>query len=301
MTFVDNQGIRSNASVMEFGINDLERLSGIKAHTIRTWEQRYGIPKPAYRNGRTRIYNLDDLKLLLDIAILNSNGYKISTLANLSKEEIAQRIKVLNTDEDLYRKVINELFKVMYQLEPRDFESIIDQCFITWPCQIVMEEIVVPFLRKADLFWQGRQLTEEHLVVTVLRKKILSAIEKIEVPLKESRKILLFLSGSKQLDLALLYATFYIRHKGIEVIYMGNDVSLDNLSTILDTIKPDFLYTYFPRKSSFPFDKVACVINQKSPGTDMVVTIHPEQEIKLTSFDKISFMQLDEALPFLCQ
>lgn len=286
---------------MQFGIKDLERLSGLKAHTIRTWEHRYGVPKPNYRKGKTRFYGLDGLKFVLDIALLNSSGYKISVLAKLSKDEIAQRIKVLNTDEDIYRKVVNELFKVMYKLEVRDFESILDHCFLAWTPCIVVQEIIVPFLKKANLFWQGKQRTEEHLVVTVLRKKILSAIEKIDVPLKENRKILLFLADARQLDLALLYATFYIRQKGIEVIYMGNDVSVDNLASIFDAIKPDFLYSYFPKKSCYPFDRVAWLIKQKVPGANMVVTLHPDQDSKTASFDKISFMQLDQALPFLCR
>ena len=31
----------------EFSINDLENLSGVKAHTIRAWEQRYQLLNPA--------------------------------------------------------------------------------------------------------------------------------------------------------------------------------------------------------------------------------------------------------------
>jgi DNA-binding transcriptional MerR regulator len=286
---------------MKFGIKDLERLSGIKAHTIRTWEHRYGMPKPYCRTGKTRCYCLDEVKLVLDIALLNNNGYKISVLARLSKEEITQRVKALRSDDDNYLKVINELFRLMYKMEVRDFESVLDHCFITWPSRIVIQEIIVPFLKKTNLFWKGKQLTEEHLVVTILRKKFLSAIEKIDVPLKEDRKIVLFLTNARQLDLALLYASYYIRYMGIEVIYMGNDVSIDNLEMVFDTIKPDFLYTYFPRKSGFSFDKVAWLLDHKLPGANLVVTIHPDKTYRANISKRISFMQFDQALPFLCK
>lgn len=284
---------------MPFGIKDLERFSGVKAHTIRTWEHRYGVPKPDYKIGATRFYTLEELKLVLDLALLNQNGYKISTLAKFSKEEIVQKLKSLINDEDNYCRVINELFVKMYQLEVRDFESILDQCFITWRADIVIGHIIVPFLKKVNLFWQGNRLTEEHLVVTVLRKKLLHAIEKIDVPLLKDRKILLFLTGSRQLDLALLYASFYIRQKGIEVIYMGNDVSMDNLSFIIDTIQPDLLYTYVPRKTYDDFEKQIRLLQPKLPACNIVVSVYPIRDNKEDS-KYTCFMQLDQALDYLC-
>lgn len=44
---------------------DSEKLSGIKAHTIRIWEQRYKIIEPDRTPSNIRYYRDDDLKLLL--------------------------------------------------------------------------------------------------------------------------------------------------------------------------------------------------------------------------------------------
>ena len=66
-----------------YSIKDLENLSGIKAHTLRIWEQRYGILRPQRTDTNIRLYNQEELKLLLNVAILYENGVKISRIASL--------------------------------------------------------------------------------------------------------------------------------------------------------------------------------------------------------------------------
>ncbi|GAB4137690.1 MAG: hypothetical protein Fur0041_12470 [Bacteroidia bacterium] len=45
-----------------YSIKDLERLSGIKAHTLRIWEQRYHLLAPERTATNIRWYNGKDLK-----------------------------------------------------------------------------------------------------------------------------------------------------------------------------------------------------------------------------------------------
>ncbi|MDP4629546.1 MAG: MerR family transcriptional regulator, partial [Flavobacteriales bacterium] len=110
----------------EFTIKDLENFSGIKAHTIRIWEQRYGILSPDRTDTNIRKYNDKDLKSLLNISLLNSLGYKISNIAKLSDDQIREiinkhahvnnteehflhmlKISMLNYDEELFSNVID--------------------------------------------------------------------------------------------------------------------------------------------------------------------------------------------------
>ena len=63
-----------------FTIKDLENLSGIKAHTIRIWEQRYQFLKPHRTGTNIRYYTNAELKKVLNIALLNKYGFKISLI-----------------------------------------------------------------------------------------------------------------------------------------------------------------------------------------------------------------------------
>ena len=77
----------------KYHIKDFEALSGIKAHTIRIWEQRYGLLKPQRSSTNIRQYSDDDLKLLLNVSTLNRNGFKISKLAQMGRAEIEEQVK----------------------------------------------------------------------------------------------------------------------------------------------------------------------------------------------------------------
>ena len=39
-----------------YSIKDLEKLSGVKAHTLRIWEKRYGIIEPKRTDTNIRYY-----------------------------------------------------------------------------------------------------------------------------------------------------------------------------------------------------------------------------------------------------
>lgn len=51
----------------KYSIKDIELLTGIKAHTLRIWEQRYNMPITKRTETNIRFYDDDDLKLMLNV------------------------------------------------------------------------------------------------------------------------------------------------------------------------------------------------------------------------------------------
>src|SRR6476646_3907061 len=92
-----------------FIIIDLEILSGIKAHTIRIWEQRYSLLKPNRTDTNIRYYTNEDLRTILNVALLKKFGFKISHINKMSPDDVSSKLKALNTGEASQEKVINEL------------------------------------------------------------------------------------------------------------------------------------------------------------------------------------------------
>ena len=81
-----------------YSIKDLEKLSGIHAHTIRIWEKRYHLVKPERTSTNIRVYSDNDLKKLLNVALLNKNGLKISKIARLTENDLTEKIIKLSED-----------------------------------------------------------------------------------------------------------------------------------------------------------------------------------------------------------
>src|SRR5919107_6225808 len=109
-----------------FTIKDLENLSGIKAHTIRIWEQRYTFLKPQRTDTNIRYYSNEELKTLLNIALLNKYGYKISHIDKMDPVEWRNKVISLSNLEAQQERMINELIQCMIDLEMDQFEKLMD-------------------------------------------------------------------------------------------------------------------------------------------------------------------------------
>ena len=128
-----------------FTIKDLENLSGIKAHTIRIWEQRYSFLKPARTDTNIRYYSNDDLKTILNISILNKYGYKISHINKMSAHDMQARVAELNIADAQQEKVVNELIQLMVDLDTTGFEKILEKQIATKGIEKTILKTIFPF------------------------------------------------------------------------------------------------------------------------------------------------------------
>src|SRR6188508_2761868 len=108
-----------------FTIKDLENLSGIKAHTIRIWEQRYQFLKPSRTGTNIRYYSNDELKKILNIALLNKYGFKISHIDKMNDSEVRDKILSLTQIQAQQERIANELIQCMVDLDIDNMEGII--------------------------------------------------------------------------------------------------------------------------------------------------------------------------------
>ncbi|HTN18456.1 MAG TPA: MerR family transcriptional regulator, partial [Chitinophagaceae bacterium] len=88
-----------------YQISDLQRLSGIKAHTIRIWEKRYTIIAPHRTDTNIRYYDDQQLKKLLKVAVLVDAGFKISKIAALSSEELREAVLQVQMEKPLDEQI----------------------------------------------------------------------------------------------------------------------------------------------------------------------------------------------------
>src|SRR6187549_3400723 len=109
-----------------FTIKDLENLSGIKAHTIRIWEQRYQFLKPSRTDTNIRYYSGEELKKLLNIALLNKYGFKISHIDKMCETELKERILSLNNQQAQLERIVNDLIQCMIDINLDKLEYILD-------------------------------------------------------------------------------------------------------------------------------------------------------------------------------
>ncbi len=229
-----------------FTIKDLENLSGVKAHTIRIWEQRYDFLKPHRTDTNIRFYSNDELKMILNIALLNKSGFKISHINKMSEDEICNKISQLNYPEGQQERIINKLVGYMIDFDTDSFEQMLDDQLKHRDIDVFINEVIFPFLEKVGVLWITNHINpaQEHLVTNIIRQKILVGIEKISPVLSDDKTALLFLPEGEHHEIGLLYVYYLLKRRGVKVFYLGADVPLKDLGYVVIAKSPAFIYTH---------------------------------------------------------
>lgn len=215
-----------------YTIKDIEKMSGIKAHTIRIWERRYGMVIPKRTDTNIRYYSDEDLKELLNISILNKNGMKISNIAELDKDEIEKRVVSLLDSSQKFDHVIDAMLLSMLEIDELALDIAFNKAWKEYGFEKLIEDIIFPLLERIGLLWQASAITPAHerFFTNILRQHFIVAIEK-EVPLKisSSNKIIFFLPEGELHEFGLLFYSYIARVKGYEVVYLGASIPLQDL------------------------------------------------------------------------
>ena len=241
---------------MDFTIRELESLSGIKAHTIRIWEQRYHFLKPSRTQTNIRRYSNEELKMLLTVALLNKYGYKISHIDQMPHEQRLQAVMQLQPEAAYQENLVNELLGYMIDLKSMEFESLLDRHISDHGIENTITHIIFHFLEKVGLLWQTNRIipVQEHIVSNIIRQKIVTAIEKLPFVTRQHPLFLLFLPEGEHHEMGLLFVYYLLRRHDIPVIYLGANVPLKDIRYLFEMKAPEYLYlhlTSFPRQQSF--------------------------------------------------
>ncbi|NLR91060.1 MULTISPECIES: MerR family transcriptional regulator [Flammeovirga] len=229
-----------------YSIKDLEHLTGVKAHTIRIWEQRYKIITPKRSETNIRYYNDDDLKLMLNVSLLNNNGFKISKIAKLTEAEIHEEVLKVVDVNDNYFDQISALTMAMLEFNESHFEKIIASNILKRGFEESMIHIIMPFMHRVGVLWLTGSVSpaQEHFISHLIRQKIIVAIDaQVVDPDPQKSEFMLFLPDGELHEISLLFAAYMIRARGFKVIYLGQSLPMVELKQVYDSKKADFLLT----------------------------------------------------------
>jgi len=287
----------------KFTIKDLENLSGIKAHTIRIWEQRYSFLKPSRTDTNIRYYSNDDLKTILNISILNKYGYKISHINNMSVNDVQARVAELNLAGAQQERIVNELIQVMVDLDIAGFEKIIDKQIAANGIEKVILRIIFPFFERIGILWQTGHINpaQEHLTTNIIRQKLIVGIDQAKPVLRLKRSFLLFLPEREQHELGLLLVYYLLKKRGAEVFYIGANVPLKDAQFVNDTKKPDFIYIHLTSTSpGFNFEKFLKQTSEKISKPKIIISGFPTHGYKKVLPKNVEFKHsLVELIEFI--
>lgn len=234
--------------MIKYSIKDLEKLTGIKAHTIRMWEKRYKFLTPERTLTNIRFYSDQDLRSFLNVSILNRNGFKISHIVKMKHAEINDKILEITENVHDFDNQIESLIVAMTEMDELMFEKILTSSILKLGLENTVTQIIYPFFEKIGVLWQIGTINpgQEHFVSSLIRQKLIIAIDGQYNSLSAHSKLfLLFLPHGEFHEIGLLYAHYLIKKSGFRVIYLSQDVPYEDIVEVAQMKPPDYLFTSF--------------------------------------------------------
>ncbi len=229
-----------------YSIKDLERLTGIKAHTIRMWEKRYNVIVPERTNTNIRTYCDKDVKKLLNIAVLNRHGMRISKLSELSEHELREKVVSLNVGLNNSSVQLEHLIISMIDLDEVKFENVLNRSVIKNGFEDTVKSLLVPFFERIGVLWQTGSINpaQEHFVSNLVRQKLFVATDRIVPDSTTTTPSMVFFLHEHELhEIGLLFYHYIAKKWGLKTIYLGQIVPLNDLQMVYKKIKPKYLFT----------------------------------------------------------
>lgn len=287
-----------------YSIKDLEKLCGIKAHTIRIWEQRYGIIKPERTNTNIRYYQDKDLKLLLNIALLNRNGLRISKIAKMTASEIAQKVASIAEVDFAHSTQLDALTISMIEMDEYKFDRIISTNIQQLGFEQTMLQVIYPFLDKLGVLWLTGSINpvQENFMSCLIRQKIITAIDNEPFALgKDNKKFLIYLPEGESQELSLLFMHYILKSRKHKVYYLGLNISVNDLVDACQIHEPDYIFTMVTETySKSPVQKYVDELSATFNSCNVLLSGYQVVAQNVRATENVTILKsLDDTIAFL--
>lgn len=243
-----------------YSISQVESITGISSHKLRTWERRYDFIRPKRKGSKTRYYTDEELRRLINIGLLARQGYKISKIDKLTYDEINNEVITLLCDSDSeIEDEISSLLLSTINLDENLFNHVYQRQLIRNGFIKTVTDLFYPFMTRIGILWIANKLipAQEHFISNLIRQKIISAVDTLPSPPDNAKKIVLFLFEEESHELSLLFASFIAKNLGWKVYYLGQNVPIDEVITTCKQQDTDLMMTMITTPRVYGVERLA--------------------------------------------
>lgn len=260
----------------KYSIKDLENFTDIKSHTIRIWEQRYGLLIPKRTDTNIRFYGEAELKKILNIKLLYDHGFKISKIALLNDSEILETATniILSIDNETDKRV-NDLTLLILSYQKEKIWEFLKNELKTNDLVELYLKLILPLLQKLGELWQVNSINilQEHFFSYLFREFVLHEIQKIEVVELSSKKAMLFLHEQEEHEFGILMYYYMLKKRGYNCFYFGQKVPMRELELAQKSINPEIVVSTFTVKMNEPrFNKIMSQLARMSESAKVLIS-----------------------------
>lgn len=234
--------------MIAYSIKDLESISGVKAHTLRIWEKRYGIIQPLRTDTNIRYYKDSDLQKVLNISLLNKKGYKISKIATMSTDQVRQKVGEYTEVGQVFEDQLDTMMLSTFELDESKLNIVLDHEISSRGFEETMNEVVYPLLDKLSMMWIAGSVksVHENFVSNIIKRKTVVEIDRLSRgELNNHIRCLIYLPENESHELSLLFLHYILVKNAAKVINLGPGTPLIDVLEGKSIFKAEYIFTIF--------------------------------------------------------
>lgn len=243
MTLTRRPGSLDDHEAMAAGTNGVYRiaqvsaLTGVSEHTLRAWERRYGVPRPARTTGGQRTYSAAEIELVRRMKQLAGQGVPLAEAARLAVEEVRQP-----ADGPRIQRLTASLRDALLAFDEPSAATIWTELFDSLDLMAAFEQVVVPLMRDVGVAWhEGRAtVAQEHFATNFVRARLDQLSRQVQ-PFSGAPIVVLACLEGEHHEIGLLMLAVMLRFQGVRTIYLGQDVPDEDLIRTVEDSQPDVL------------------------------------------------------------
>jgi DNA-binding transcriptional MerR regulator/methylmalonyl-CoA mutase cobalamin-binding subunit len=208
-------------------IRTISSLTGVNAVTLRAWERRYGIVRPARTPKGHRLYSHQHVERIRRVLALMDRGVPIGRVRDLIDAEPAAEP---TTAADQWRKSLDRMAAAIANFDEPELDRIYDEALGVYPVEQVTRRLLLPLLVHLGERWRDLAggIAEEHFFSMYLRSKLGARLQH-RMRYAVGARVLASCAPGEQHEIGLLLFALQAHAAGLQTVLLGADTPVDEI------------------------------------------------------------------------
>jgi DNA-binding transcriptional MerR regulator len=209
-------------------IRTLSALTGVNARTLRAWERRYGLIRPARTAKGHRLYTHADVERIRRVLGLMERGIPISRVSLQLEARVSDSGEVTAGPWGDY---LGRMAAAIAQFDEPELDRIYDEALSIYPIEKVTRGLILPLLVQLGERWEdvSGAVAEEHFFAMHLRSKLGARLQH-RMRYAHGPRIVAACAPGEQHEIGLLLFALETQAAGLRTVLLGANTPLQDVA-----------------------------------------------------------------------
>jgi len=222
-----------------YRIQAVADLTGVPAATLRAWERRYGVPRPARTQSAYRMYSDDDVQLVKRVRELGEGGLSAAEAARVALE--GAEVSLPDTaPQSAFEAAIDRIVTAASGMDADRLEDELREAMTLGSALTIVERVLAPAMRNIGELWHEGAINtaHEHLASEIIGNQIREWLRLVQ-PSENHRLALLACFADESHALPLYVVGFRFIDWGCRVRILGPRTPPPAIRVAIEALRPD--------------------------------------------------------------